>query len=126
MYAYYCTCIDPLIPFSSVRQWILDAIPAIGTPAALKFIKEKFMVEEMTVAEAAQALIASIQMVTADTEAIRLVQVGKRNITTSSIHPKTGEVAHFSLLLTRRPWQLTKSLWKTQLCVRSSSLAGVP
>ncbi|XP_070764345.1 vitellogenin-1-like [Enoplosus armatus] len=56
------------------RQWILDAIPAIGTPAALRFIKEKFLVDDLTVAEAAQALIASIHMVTADTEAIQMVE----------------------------------------------------
>uniref|UniRef100_A0A4W6F8P8 Uncharacterized protein n=1 Tax=Lates calcarifer TaxID=8187 RepID=A0A4W6F8P8_LATCA len=52
------------------RQWILDAIPVIGTPAALRFIKEKFLADEMTVAETAQALIASVHMVTADTEAM--------------------------------------------------------
>uniref|UniRef100_A0A4W6F862 Uncharacterized protein n=1 Tax=Lates calcarifer TaxID=8187 RepID=A0A4W6F862_LATCA len=57
------------------RQWILDAIPVIGTPAALRFIKEKFLADEMTVAETAQALIASVHMVTADTEAIKLVKV---------------------------------------------------
>lgn len=66
-----------LTPFSSFRQWILDAIPAIGTPAALRFIKEKYLANDMTVAEAAQALIASIHMVTANTEAIKLVEVGK-------------------------------------------------
>lgn len=59
------------------RQWILDAIPVIGTPAALRFIKEKFLAGELTVAETAQALIASIHMVTASTEAIKLVKVGK-------------------------------------------------
>uniref|UniRef100_A0A671V3G6 Vitellogenin-1-like n=1 Tax=Sparus aurata TaxID=8175 RepID=A0A671V3G6_SPAAU len=56
------------------RQWILDAIPVIGTPAALRFIKEKFAADELTVAEAAQALIASIHMVTASTEAITQVE----------------------------------------------------
>ncbi|XP_049442919.1 vitellogenin-1-like isoform X2 [Epinephelus fuscoguttatus] len=55
------------------RQWILDAIPAIGTPAALKFIKEKYLADELTIAEAAQALIASVHMVTANTEAIKLI-----------------------------------------------------
>lgn len=60
-----------------LRQWILDAIPAIGTPAALKFIKEKFLAADLTVAEAAQALIASVHMVTANTEAIKQVEVSK-------------------------------------------------
>lgn len=54
----------------------MDAIPVIGTPAALRFIKEKFAADELTVAEAAQALIASIHMVTASTEAITQVEVG--------------------------------------------------
>ncbi|CAJ1060689.1 vitellogenin-1-like [Xyrichtys novacula] len=63
------------------RQWILDAIPAIGTPAALRFIKEKFEADDLTVAEVAQTLVASIHMVTADTEAIKLVE-------TMAISPK--------------------------------------
>ncbi|XP_035508778.1 vitellogenin-like [Morone saxatilis] len=56
------------------RQWILDSIPAIGTPVAMRFIKEKFLLDDLTVAEVAQALIASIHMVTANTEAIKLVE----------------------------------------------------
>lgn len=59
------------------RKWILDAIPAIGTTAALRFIKEKFSANDLTVAETAQALIASIHMVTANIEAIKMVEVGK-------------------------------------------------
>lgn len=53
----------------------MDAIPAIGTPAALKFIKEKYLTDELSVAEAAQALIASVHMVTANPESIKLVEV---------------------------------------------------
>lgn len=64
-----------LVPFSWFRQLIMDAIPAIGTPAALKFIKEKYLTDELTVAEAAQALIASVHMVTANPESIKLVEV---------------------------------------------------
>ncbi|XP_045904896.1 LOW QUALITY PROTEIN: vitellogenin-like [Micropterus dolomieu] len=56
------------------RQWLLDTVPAIGTPVALRFIREKFLNDDLSVAEAAQALIASINMVTADTEAIRQVE----------------------------------------------------
>ncbi|XP_022593896.1 vitellogenin-like [Seriola dumerili] len=56
------------------RQWILDAIPVIGTPAALRFIKEKFLADELTVAETAQALIASVHMATANTENIKLIE----------------------------------------------------
>nr|AWI62945.1 VtgAa [Scophthalmus maximus] len=56
------------------RQWILDSVPVIGTPAALKFIKDKFLADDLSVTEAAQALIASVHMVTASTEAIKLVE----------------------------------------------------
>nr|BAD93695.1 vitellogenin [Verasper moseri] len=56
------------------RQWLLEAIPVIGTPAALKFIKEKYLADELTIAEAAQALIASVHMVTASPEAIKLIE----------------------------------------------------
>ncbi|XP_059196629.1 vitellogenin-2-like [Centropristis striata] len=56
------------------RHWILNAIPAIGTHTALRFLKEKFIAGELTMAEAAQALLASVQMVTADLEAIKLVE----------------------------------------------------
>ncbi|KAM7387896.1 hypothetical protein PAMP_024107 [Pampus punctatissimus] len=56
------------------RHWILNAVPAIGTHAALRFLKEKFLAGELKVAEAAQALLASVQMVTADLEAIKLAE----------------------------------------------------
>uniref|UniRef100_UPI0037E7E08B vitellogenin-2-like n=1 Tax=Semicossyphus pulcher TaxID=241346 RepID=UPI0037E7E08B len=56
------------------RHWILNAVPAIGTHAALKFFKEKFMASELTIAEAAQVLLSSVHMVTADLEAIRLAE----------------------------------------------------
>ncbi|XP_053287447.1 vitellogenin-1 [Pleuronectes platessa] len=56
------------------RQWLLEAIPVIGTPAALKFIKEKYLADELTIAEAAQALIASVHMVTASPEVIKLIE----------------------------------------------------
>ncbi|KAM7387895.1 hypothetical protein PAMP_024106 [Pampus punctatissimus] len=59
---------------AAYRRWLLDAIPAIATPTALRFIKEKFLAEELTVAEAAQAWIASIHMVTADVDAIKQVE----------------------------------------------------
>ncbi|XP_010782071.1 vitellogenin-2-like [Notothenia coriiceps] len=56
------------------RHWILNAIPAIGTHVSLKFIKEKFLAGELTVAEVSQALLASVHMVTADLEAIKLAE----------------------------------------------------
>ncbi|XP_047442875.1 vitellogenin-2-like [Mugil cephalus] len=56
------------------RHWILNAIPAIGTQAALRFLKEKFLAGELSSAEAAQALLTSVQLVTADLEAIKLAE----------------------------------------------------
>lgn len=61
--------------FCSLRYWILNAIPAIGTNAALRLIKDKFIAGEVTVAEAAQALMAAVHMVTADTDAIKIAEV---------------------------------------------------
>ncbi|XP_033937400.1 vitellogenin-1-like isoform X2 [Pseudochaenichthys georgianus] len=55
------------------RQLILDAIPATGTPATLTFIKDKYMTGDLYVAETAQALFASIHMVTANPEAITIM-----------------------------------------------------
>ncbi|XP_030640314.1 vitellogenin-like [Chanos chanos] len=54
------------------RHWILDAIPAVGNSAALTFIKEKFLAGELTTAEFAQALLASVHMVVADRDAVHL------------------------------------------------------
>ncbi|XP_076009564.1 vitellogenin-2-like [Genypterus blacodes] len=56
------------------RHWMVNALPAIGTHVALRLIKEKFIADELTVAEVAKALIASVHMVTADLEAIKLVE----------------------------------------------------
>ncbi|KAJ3599338.1 hypothetical protein NHX12_033301 [Muraenolepis orangiensis] len=56
------------------RHWLLNALPAIGTSEALRFIKEKFHNDDISVVEAAQALISSIHMVTADLEAIKLIE----------------------------------------------------
>ena len=63
--------------FGFCRHWFLNAVPAIGTHVSLKFIKEKFHLDDISVVEAAQALIGSIHMVTADLESIKLVEVGQ-------------------------------------------------
>nr|AAZ17416.1 vitellogenin B [Morone americana] len=55
------------------RHWVMNAVPAIGTHVALRFLKDKFLAAELTIAEAAQALLASVHMVTADLEAIKIV-----------------------------------------------------
>ena len=62
--------------FLTLRQWILDTLPAIGTSTTLRFIKEKLLAKDMSAFEAAQALVASIHMVTADQEAITIMEVG--------------------------------------------------
>uniref|UniRef100_A0A3P9D6E7 Vitellogenin domain-containing protein n=1 Tax=Maylandia zebra TaxID=106582 RepID=A0A3P9D6E7_9CICH len=59
---------------SAHRKWIMDAIPAVGNPDALRFIKEKYLAETITVFEAVQALITSFHMVTATTEAIEVIE----------------------------------------------------
>ncbi|XP_072517220.1 vitellogenin-like [Salminus brasiliensis] len=53
------------------RRWILDAVPFVGTPVALKFIKEKFHAGEFTTAEFTQALVIGLHMANADPAAIQ-------------------------------------------------------
>jgi len=64
-----------LIVFVFPRHWMLSSIPAIGTHVALKFIKEKLIAGDLTYAEGAQALLSSVHLVTADLEAIKLLEV---------------------------------------------------
>uniref|UniRef100_A0A672N034 Vitellogenin domain-containing protein n=1 Tax=Sinocyclocheilus grahami TaxID=75366 RepID=A0A672N034_SINGR len=54
------------------RRWILDALPAVGTPVIVKLLKEKFLAGEFTIPEFIQALVVALQMVTADLETIQL------------------------------------------------------
>ncbi|XP_034085810.1 vitellogenin-2-like [Gymnodraco acuticeps] len=56
------------------RHWILNAVPAIGTHVTLKFIKEKFLAGELTVAEVSYGLLVSVHKVTADLETIKLAE----------------------------------------------------
>lgn len=53
------------------RRWLLDALPAVGTPIVVKFIKEKFLAGELNNPEFIQALVMALQMVTADLETIK-------------------------------------------------------
>uniref|UniRef100_A0A3B3IHP7 Vitellogenin domain-containing protein n=1 Tax=Oryzias latipes TaxID=8090 RepID=A0A3B3IHP7_ORYLA len=59
----------------SHRLWLLEAIPATGTSAALRFIKEKFTSEDLSVTEAVRTLVAAVHMVTANPESIKLFEV---------------------------------------------------
>uniref|UniRef100_A0A671N8G3 Vitellogenin-like n=1 Tax=Sinocyclocheilus anshuiensis TaxID=1608454 RepID=A0A671N8G3_9TELE len=54
------------------RRWLLDALPAVGTPVIVKLLKEKFLAGELTIPEFIQALVVALQMVTADLETIQL------------------------------------------------------
>ncbi|KAK5907202.1 hypothetical protein CesoFtcFv8_005079 [Champsocephalus esox] len=56
------------------RHWILNAVPAIGTHVALKFIEEKFLAGELTFAEVSSGLLTSVHKVTADFESIKLAK----------------------------------------------------
>uniref|UniRef100_A0AAR2LMQ2 Vitellogenin domain-containing protein n=1 Tax=Pygocentrus nattereri TaxID=42514 RepID=A0AAR2LMQ2_PYGNA len=53
------------------RRWILDAAPLVGTPAALRFIKEKFQADEFSTSEFTRALLLGLHLATADPEAIQ-------------------------------------------------------
>lgn len=63
--------------FSSSRNLILHALPAIGNPTAVKFLKEEFVAERLTVAEATQALMAYVHMVTPDVNSIKLFKASQ-------------------------------------------------
>ncbi|XP_073699923.1 vitellogenin-like [Garra rufa] len=54
------------------RRWILDALPAVGTPVIVKIMKEKFLAGELTLPEFIQTLVVALQMVTVDLETIQL------------------------------------------------------
>ncbi|XP_073718319.1 vitellogenin [Misgurnus anguillicaudatus] len=53
------------------RRWLLDALPAVGTPVVVKFLKEKFLAGELKNYEFIQALVMALQMVTADLDTIK-------------------------------------------------------
>ncbi|KAM9385805.1 vitellogenin-2-like [Pholidichthys leucotaenia] len=61
------------------RYWFLSAVPSVRTYAALKFLKEKIEIDEMTHTEAALALMTAMQSVKADQETIMLAEEMARN-----------------------------------------------
>ncbi|XP_075326632.1 vitellogenin-1-like [Odontesthes bonariensis] len=65
---------DEYRQMSSHRRWLLDAIVVTGTPAALRFIKEKFLANELNFDEESQVLIAAVHMVSANTETIKIME----------------------------------------------------
>ncbi|XP_076880445.1 vitellogenin-like [Brachyhypopomus gauderio] len=54
------------------RRWILDTIPVIGTPVALKFINHKFQADELTKPELIQGLLFTLHMVKANPDTLRM------------------------------------------------------
>nr|ACJ65208.1 major vitellogenin isoform 1 [Clupea harengus] len=74
------------------RRFILDAIPVVGTPVAVRFIKEKFLAKDITVAETVQVLLAAVHMVPADVEIIRLISTMAHHRKVQ-VHPVLREIA---------------------------------
>ncbi|XP_043079840.1 vitellogenin [Puntigrus tetrazona] len=54
------------------RKWILDAIPAAGTLAALKFIKKAFLAGKLSIPEFTQVLLSTVHMVNANLDTIKM------------------------------------------------------
>ncbi|XP_026091760.1 vitellogenin [Carassius auratus] len=54
------------------RKWILDAVPAVGTLAALKFVKKTFLAGELSIPEFTEILLATVHMVTANLDTIKI------------------------------------------------------
>lgn len=59
----------------TLRKWILDAVPAVGTLDALKFIKKIFLADELSIPEFTQVLLATVHMVTANLDTIKIYSV---------------------------------------------------
>ncbi|XP_078506479.1 vitellogenin-1-like [Lissotriton helveticus] len=55
---------------SEYRRWILDAVPAIGNPTALKFLRHYIERAELTEFEAAQAVLVGLHLIKADHDAV--------------------------------------------------------
>uniref|UniRef100_A0A3P9I8U2 Vitellogenin domain-containing protein n=1 Tax=Oryzias latipes TaxID=8090 RepID=A0A3P9I8U2_ORYLA len=56
------------------KLWILEVIPPTGMSASVRFIKEKFQAEDLSVTEAIRTLFAAVHMVTANPESIKLFE----------------------------------------------------
>ncbi|XP_069498840.1 vitellogenin-like [Ambystoma mexicanum] len=52
------------------RRWILDAVPAIANPMAIKFLRHKMEAAELTEFEAVQAVLVGLHLIKADHEAV--------------------------------------------------------
>uniref|UniRef100_UPI00398F8981 vitellogenin-like n=1 Tax=Pristiophorus japonicus TaxID=55135 RepID=UPI00398F8981 len=56
------------------RRWIIFALPAVGTTGALKFLKTRIQRVEVTMGEAAQALVVAMHQITANLQSLSVVR----------------------------------------------------
>ncbi|KAG2461603.1 VIT protein, partial [Polypterus senegalus] len=82
------------------RRWVLDAIPAVGTAYALRFIKEKIQENAITEMEAAQALITALHLTKADHETMPFAQAlaNSRHIQQSPVLRKITMLGYGSMV----------------------------
>nr|ADI52871.1 vitellogenin [Acheilognathus yamatsutae] len=82
------------------RRWLLDSLPAVGTHAVVKLIKEKFLADELTVPEFMQAFAGALQRVTADLDTIQLTSslAMKEKITSNPAPRKVVMLGYGSLI----------------------------
>uniref|UniRef100_A0AAQ5XUS7 Phosvitin n=1 Tax=Amphiprion ocellaris TaxID=80972 RepID=A0AAQ5XUS7_AMPOC len=55
------------------RYWILSAVSVMGTHTSLKFIKEKFFVNQLSLSETASALLSALLSVSVDLESVEIM-----------------------------------------------------
>ncbi|GCC18115.1 hypothetical protein chiPu_0017805 [Chiloscyllium punctatum] len=58
----------------NTRRWILFALPAVGTPAALNFLKTKIQNLDISTADIVQALVLAMHQITADHQSLSIVR----------------------------------------------------
>uniref|UniRef100_H3B5Y1 Vitellogenin 5 n=1 Tax=Latimeria chalumnae TaxID=7897 RepID=H3B5Y1_LATCH len=82
------------------RCWLLDAVPAMATPAALKFMKQRIQNHEISHIEAVQALITTMQTVKTDRQALETAAelVSSERIQKVPILRKTVFLAYGSMV----------------------------
>ncbi|XP_067892712.1 vitellogenin-like [Heterodontus francisci] len=56
------------------RRWIIFALPAVGTTGALRFLKSKIDQIDITMGDAAQALVVAMHQITADLQSLSVVR----------------------------------------------------
>ncbi|XP_054870728.1 vitellogenin-2-like isoform X1 [Amphiprion ocellaris] len=56
------------------KYWILSAVSVMGTHTSLKFIKEKFFVNQLSLSETASALLSALLSVSVDLESVEVVK----------------------------------------------------